>query len=197
MAKIGSRKATGAARRLDPDLDGKPYAYLVSAPVMAACAVHDKAWIEAERRWGVEVLPSLVPPDMAMKFQSAREKFNVALDVGSAQLVADHAGVVVRGLLALEKAALEAGHKPLQIGAHWPATDDDGKKWLFVQHDDDARAAGADPRWKGYKIFSIQEVMRVCSDRGMDAVLKIKELYQNAEVVSVKRAPVGSDTIPF
>lgn len=197
MAKIGSRKATGAARRLDPDLDGKPYAYLVSAPVMAACAVHDKAWIEAERRWGVEVLPNLVPPDMAMKFHSAREKMNAALMVGAAQEVADRAGVVVRGLAALESAALEAGHKPLQLGEHWPATDDDGHKWLFVQHDDDARAAGADPRWQGYKIFSIQEVMRVCSDRGMDAVLKIKELYQNAEVVSVKRSPVGSDTIPF
>ena len=198
MAKVGSRKSAAAARRIDPDLDGRPYAYLTSAPVMAACAVHDQAWIESERRWGVEVLPNLVPPDMAAKFQSAREKFNVALDVGAAQLVADHAAVVVRGLAALEKAALEAGHKPLQIGAHWPATDDNGKKWLFVQHDTDARAAAADPRWSGYKIFSIQEVMRVCSERGMEAVLKIKELYAGATVASVREPlPKSGDAIPF
>ena len=70
----------------------------------------------AEIKWGIMFgLSALVPAELAAKFQTQWEKLSAAI------MASDHEGVivltdgVVRGVWALEKAALDSGATPLGL----------------------------------------------------------------------------------
>ena len=177
-------EAPAAVRRLHPNRE--PINPWQPTPIEAAIMVHDKAMMDVEGRWGVEVLETLVSPETAAKFASACQKRDAAIMDGSEDQIISRLSVVVRGLKALEEEALAAGHKPLDAGRYWATSDDEGGRWLFVQHEADTKTAAKDPRWAGYQIWSMNEVMRVLSDRGLVAVLDAKKAFPGATVTKVK-----------
>ena len=106
---------------------------------------------------------------------------------------------MVRGLKAMDAEALAAGREPLKIERSWPTRAEDGTPWVFVQSEEDGRAAARSGRFKGYQIWSLPEVIRVLQDRSFEAVLRAKAVFPEASVSAVKPAVdwLEGDEIPF
>jgi hypothetical protein len=68
---------------------------------------------EMELKWGVGRLPALVSTDLAQRFYSQLEKLNAALDVGSPADREVHGQRMINAWRYLDKAATEAGAKPI------------------------------------------------------------------------------------
>lgn len=67
---------------------------------------------EMDRKWGVDRLPELVTPELAAKYGAAMAQLNAAIEANDPELCAHKAGVCIRGLRTLDKAAEDAGRKP-------------------------------------------------------------------------------------
>ena len=159
-------------------------------PFEAARAMHDKAVVTMDARWGTDVLPTLVSPELAAKFARVKARMNAAIEAGNDDDAIAAFGSVVRGLSALEEAALAAGHKPLEIERWWSTRAEDGRAYVFVQTEDDARVAARQGRWEGFQIWSLPEVIRVLEDKSFESVLKAKQMWPEAAVVHVGKPPV-------
>lgn len=179
--------APDTVRRLHPNRE--PANPWQPTPVEAAIMAHDRAMTEVERRWGVETLQDLVSPETAAKFASACCRRDEAIQSDEQDQIIHRLNVVVKGLAAMEREAEAMGIKPLDAGEVWPASDESGGQWLFCATEAAARQAGKDPRWKGYAIWSMPEVMRVLSENGLEAVLAIKRTFGEAVVTKVKADP--------
>ena len=176
-----------------------PHPFQVT-PFEAARAMHDKAVLTMDARWGTDVLQTLVSPELAARFARVRVALDAAIEAGDDSTAIEKFGSVVRGLTALEEAALAAGHKPLEIARWWATRADDGRKYLFTQNEDDARVAARQGRWEGFQIWSLPEVIRVLEDKSFESVLKAKGLWPEAAVVKVVKPPVdwrSGDEVPF
>ena len=68
----------------------------------------DKVAAELEAKWGIEHLQSLVSPDLAMRFERARQQLDDALETDDPELTAQKAAALIRGWRALDKAATDA-----------------------------------------------------------------------------------------
>ena len=88
--------------------------------VDAALAPLDRLAREMEGAWGYRRLQSLASPDLAVKFESARQKLDEAIKAQDADAVAKRAEILMRGWQALAKTAGEQGHAPLGEGI-WQA----------------------------------------------------------------------------
>lgn len=77
----------------------------------------DRAVREMERKWGVNRLVSLVSTATAVKWGSAMEKLNAAIDARDAEEIAARAAVCVRGLQAMDSEAEGAGAVEVPPGA--------------------------------------------------------------------------------
>jgi hypothetical protein len=75
-------------------------------------APFDNAVREADRHWGIDVLPELVSPEMAQKYGQALGKLNAAIEAVDQPTVAQYVGVCVRGLKAMHEAAVASGRLP-------------------------------------------------------------------------------------
>lgn len=176
-----------------------PHPFQVT-PFEAARAMHDKAVVMMDARWGTDVVQTLVGPELAAKFARVQQRMNAAIEAGDDDAAIQAFGSVVRGYQALDEAATAAGHKPLEIARWWATRADDGRRYLFTQTADDARVAARQARWEGFQIWSLPEVIRVLEDKSFESVLKAKELWPEAAVVSVAKPPVEwrqGDEVPF
>ena len=187
-----------AARPEMPPVRG-PHPFLES-PLEAAYAMHDKAVGIMNAKWGTDVVQTLVGPELAARFAGVRLKLEAAREAGDDAEVIRLLGSVVRGYEALDEAATAAGRKPLEIDRWWPVRAKDGRGYLFTQNEDDARVAARQPDWRGYQIWSMNEVIRVLEDKSFESVLKAKQLWPEAAVVKVARPAVDwrvGDEVPF
>lgn len=108
--------------------------------VHMALGPFDRKVIETDRQWGVDALPELVEPEMAAKYGQALAKLNAAIEANDAEKVVTYVGVCIRGLEAMEKAALAAGKTPVSDEC-WIVEADgqsfgimrDGRAWRRVQ----------------------------------------------------------------
>ena len=76
-------------------------------------APFDRMAAEMDQAWGIDVLPELVDPELAHKYGQALGKLNNAIDANDAQTVIKYVGVCMRGMQAMNEAALAAGKKPV------------------------------------------------------------------------------------
>jgi hypothetical protein len=171
-------------------------------PLDAARAIHDKAILIMDAKWGTDVVQTLVSPTTAAKFARWCCRRDEAIEQGDEATAVTAMENVVRGLKAMDQEATEAGHKPLDPDRSWATRDANGQPWVLVQTDDDARAAARSDRFKGYTIISLREVLAVLNDRSLEAVLKAKQLWPEATVTAVTppKPPVDwlqGDQIPF
>ena len=130
---------------------------------------------DIELRWGKGRLETLVCAETAAKFEAARAKLDVALQDKDVALVIQRAGVMQRGWAALEKEAMEAGHKPAPPEL-WYAT--------LAQTD--------------LPVYTVTEVARIVRAwRSQMDVHAAKTAFPGAEIVSIKGDEHFDDEIPF
>jgi hypothetical protein len=168
--------------------------------VDAALAPLDRLAREMEGAWGYRRLQSLASPDLAVKFESARQKLDEAIKAQDADAVAKRAEILMRGWQALAKAAGEQGHAPLGEGI-WQAKSG-GRTYtvVLVREDADAPAlSAAEPE----TVVCVEELL-VCWQNRYEStgVAKAKDAFPGASVVDErprtgKALPRGGDEIPF
>ena len=155
----------------------------------------DKVAAELEAKWGVEHLQSLVSPDLAMRFERARQQLDDAIETDDPELTAQKAAALIRGWRALDKAATDAGHttEPDRV---WYC-EQDGFAIAIVQHHAEAQHIA-----EGHRVFTVDEITRLIGARYSE-VYHAKTLFPSAEVTDAKNVKEidldggGDAEIPF
>ena len=164
--------------------------------VNAALDPLDRVAREYEGKWGYRRLQSLASPELAVKFEGARQKLEEAIKAQDTDEVVKRAAIMIRGWQALEKAAVDAGHTPLGQGL-WQ--DKSGGKTFtvaLIREDVDAPAlSAAEPE----TVVCVEELL-VCWQNRYEGVGKVKAAFPGATVSDERprtRLPRGGDEIPF
>ena len=148
-------------------------------------------------RWG-DRLPRLVDPDLAGRFEGAYEALRAA--VAADDIIGTHKLVkqLMRAWGVLERAAEDAGHKPLEPHAYAVELDA-GKIVAFAQHGW-AELRLAEPGWV---VYSFEDAARVLvADFSSRFIDECFSSFPNASVVEVtgglrKKLEIIEDEIPF
>lgn len=156
---------------------------------------YDDVVSEVEGRWGVDRLVWLVGGDLRDRFEQQMDKLNAAID--KMQDVEHEVEVTLRGVAALEQAAIAAGAKPL-TGDYIEGRMPDGRVIAITATAYEAGKVKRDNR--EMVVYSVDEVGRIIEGLNKEApvVDAIKNAFAGAEVVSVKPVPANlDDEIPF
>ena len=152
---------------------------------------------DMESRWGVGRLQELCTPATGAKFASAKQKLDVAIMEGSPAEVIERARILTLGWKALEKEALEAGHKPAPPDVWFAsAPAEDGKPEIMVaiaKNNSDASLAEA-----GMSVYTLTEVARIIrafKEPLMGHIDAAKDNFPKAEIVRIKGE--FDDQLPF
>jgi hypothetical protein len=167
--------------------------------VQDAVIEHDKVATEYERRWGVDRLPELVPPELRERFLLQCDRLNEAIATNDADEVRRLVPVSCRAYAALEKAAREAGHAEL-TGETWEAAMPDGGVLCVTRNVHEASKVSRER--PGAIVWSVEEVANVIgSYEAAKAVTLAKKAFPGATVEEREdRAPTHEeldDEIPF
>ena len=157
----------------------------------------DKVAAELEAKWGVEQLPSLVSPDLAMKFERARQQLDEAVAADDPVLTAQKAAALIRGWRKLDAEATAAGH-PIEPDKVWHCEQGDFAIAIVQDHSHGKYAA------EGHRVFTIDEVTRLISAQ-YKAVYDVKTVFPGSEVTKITQNGEGKppmdwekgDEIPF
>jgi hypothetical protein len=164
-----------------------------------AVASFDRAARIAESKWGIDRLPELVSPELAARYGGAIAYLNEAIAESDPDKAAAAAQNCIKGISAMEAAAIEAGHQPPKATAH---VDLDGWRIRIVA---DAGMQSAMPD-DGIPTFTLREAARAlqayCQLTPIEAA---KRAFPNAEIT--KLPPMSeqpsalsrelNDSIPF
>jgi len=193
MTKVKSRRDLEAIGNDDyVPIEGWQYDQMYGAmrPVDAIAS-------EMELRWGVGRLETLVTPETAAKFESARAKLDVAIFNKDPELVTQRAGVMVRGWKALEAEALRLGHKPAPPELWYAkAPEEYGlDEMQFVIAKDNSAATLAQTDLPVYTVTEVARIIRLW--RSQSDVSKVKNIFAGAEVVRMDGDLIDDKEIPF
>lgn len=157
---------------------------------------YDDVVSEVEGRWGVDRLVWLVGGDLRDRFEQQMDKLNAAIDKCDPS-IEHEVEVTLRGVAALEAAAIAAGAKPLS-GDYIEGRMPDGRVIAITATGYEAGKVKRDNR--EMVVYSVDEVGRIVEGLNKEApvVDAIKNAFAGAEVVSVKPVPANlDDEIPF
>ena len=193
MTKVKSRRDLEAIGKDDHvPLQGWQYDQMYGAmkPVDAIAA-------ELELRWGAGKLETLVTPETAAKFESARAKLDVAIFNRDPEVVIQRAGVMVRGWKALEAEALRLGHKPMPPEL-WYATapaEFGDEQMQFVIAKDNSAATLAQTDLPVYTVTEVARIIRAW--RGNLGVDTVKDIFAGAEIIRIDGEFEEDKEMPF
>lgn len=157
---------------------------------------YDDVVSEVEGRWGVDRLVWLVGGDLRDRFERQMDKLNAAIDKCDPS-IEHEVEVTLRGVAALERAAIAAGAKPLS-GDYVEGRMPDGRVIAITATGYEAGKVKRDNR--EMVVYSVDEIGRIIEGLNKDApvVDAIKNAFAGAEVESVKPVPANlDDEIPF
>jgi len=157
---------------------------------------YDKLVTDLETKWGYDRLPQLVSPETAAKFQTAKAKMDAAIAYEkNAQEAVNKIGVMMRGWQALEKEAMQNGHKPFPPDVWIACVDEEhGKPPLEIAIvKDSADASLTKNNITTYSLVEIARIVRLFEGEKRE-VAKIKELFPDSQIKKVKWK---DDDIPF
>ena len=157
---------------------------------------YDDVVSDVEGRWGVDRLVWLVGGDLRDRFEQQMDKLNAAIDKCDPS-IEHEVEVTLRGVAALEQAAIAAGAKPLS-GDYIEGRMPDGRVIAITATGYEAGKVKRDNR--EMVVYSVDEVGRIIEGLNKEApvVDAIKNAFAGAEVVSVKPVPANlDDEIPF
>ena len=149
----------------------------------------DKVAAEMEAKWGVEHLQSLVSPDLAMRFERARQQLDDAVAADDPELTAQKANALMRGWQKLDAEATAAGH-PVEPDKVWHC-EQDGFAIAVVQNHADGKYAA-----EGHRVFTIDEVTRLIGAKYRE-VYEVKGMFPGAEVTKVSEIGDGKPPVDW
>lgn len=157
---------------------------------------YDDVVSEVEGRWGVDRLVWLVGGSLRDRFEQQMDKLNAAIDKCDPS-IEHEVEVTLRGVAALEQAAIAAGAKPLN-GDYIEGRMPDGRVIAITATGYEAGKVKRDNR--EMVVYSVDEIGRIIEGLNKEApvVDAIKNAFAGAEVQSVKPVPANlDDEIPF
>ena len=157
---------------------------------------YDDVVSEVEGRWGVDRLVWLVGGDLRDRFEQQMDRLNAAIDKCDPS-IEHEVEVTLRGVAALEAAAIAAGAKPL-TGDYIEGRMPDGRVIAITATGYEAGKVKRDNR--EMVVYSVDEIGRIIEGLNKEApvVDAIKNAFIGAEVQSVKPVPANlDDEIPF
>ena len=157
---------------------------------------YDDVVSDVEGRWGVDRLVWLVGGDLRARFEQQMDRLNAAIDKCDPS-IEHEVEETLRGVAALEQAAIAAGAKPLS-GDYIEGRMPDGRVLAITATGYEAGKVKRDNR--EMVVYSADEVGRIIEGLNKEApvVDAIKNAFAGAEVQSVKPVPANlDDEIPF
>ena len=157
---------------------------------------YDDVVSEVEGRWGVDRLVWLVGGELRDRFEKQMDRLNAAIDKCDPS-IEHEVDVTLRGVAALEAAAIASGAKPLS-GDYVEGRMPDGRVIAITATAYEAGKVKRDNR--EVVVYSADEVGRIIEGLNKEApvVDAIKNAFAGAEVESVKPVPANlDDEIPF
>ena len=137
----------------------------------------DRVVREMEAKWGIEVLPSLVSPKMAARFEMARRHVDDAVRSNDPEAVAKKVAALMRGWLILDTEAEKAGNRPDEDKV-WHV-EADGWPIAICRTEKDLKGAA-----EGHRVFTLDEVARLLQAH-YRGVLEAKKHFPASKVESV------------
>ena len=188
-----------AARKMKADriTNPDPIGDATHEAIYAAIRPLDRVAHEMETKWGVERLLSLISPETAAKFGSAKAKLDFAIDAADPDMVAKRASTMIRGWQAMDAEATAAGKKPIAEELEvWVGEDDDGNLFSVVRTAPEATHLA---RTVGGKIYYLEEIIRLLNffEKKTPVVAEIKKHFPDASLVGVSERNKLNDDIPF
>jgi len=163
----------------------------------SAVLEYDKAATAYEERWGRDRLADLASPALRERFYQQVYRMNEAVSAVDHREVAHQVAVTLRGYAALETAALEAGHKPLE-GRFWDAPMPDGRVLCVCPDHHEAGKVARQRKGDNVLVYSVEEVANIlATNEAAKAVDIIKNAFPGATVTGSRKAEVYDDEIPF
>jgi len=162
-----------------------------------AVAPFDRVATQAERKWGYDRLPELVDPDMAARYGAAISFLNDAINADDHEKAVAAAQNGIKGIAAMEAAAIAASHRPPRAIAHGKVDD---YRFRIVGDAGDQSAMPQD-----MPTFSMWEIGVMCRAWSrMTPIEQAKHSFPGAEIVEIRptktRTPLEieiDDEIPF
>ena len=146
-----------------------------------------------ELKFGCERLQSLVSPETAQRFGSAKAKLDQAIMDNDPSEVARRSKILIKGWQKMDEEAVAGGHKPLKPSI-WSHTTEDGFMFAVAQGNADAiKAIRTDPAMEGVAVYSLDEIGRILENESMALVNSAKEHFPAAKIKSIK----NSEEPPF
>ncbi len=162
-----------------------------------AAAPLDRLAQEMNVKWGIDVLPEIVEPEMAAKYGSAVAKFLEAMDEGKPDVVTARVGVCMRGLQAMDAQATEKGAQrasqdvwQTELNGEVIAIMKDGRSWEAIKEE-----------MPDVRLYTMREVA-VALDFYKDHAFAVmteeaKKHFPSAEVTGYNKKGSLDGEIPF
>ena len=210
-------------RRPDIFTDSEAHGNSIRDAIHHAILPLDRAASEMEMKWGCERLPSLVSPQTASLFGSAKAKLDAAIQANDPQEVARRATVMIKGWSKMDAEATERGHEALSPQI-WSCTTSTGFKVVIARSNADAikfirtneaatqksirtdktatqKSIRTDDRLAGVAVYSLDEIVRILEADSYRLLDTVKKTWPEAKVAKTrkKKAPASEfdDGVPF
>jgi hypothetical protein len=145
---------------------------------------------ELESRWGVgRLLTSCPDRGLRERMERQLEKFNSAVwETRNATEVANHGDGVVKGWMALERAAVAAGVEPLAIGREIETRMPDGSVLIIVPFADSYRRP--DDEERAVTVISAEAVASMVAAQVPAAGATVMSSFPGAIIEGVRAIPI-------
>lgn len=144
----------------------------------------DEVALAMERKWGIDRLPRLVDPALAVRFRAQTERLDEALASGRADAIKAQAEAMARAWSALDQAATAAGAQPLSPAVWETVIPSTGEIVAIVRTADEAAAIAKD---RAGAVWTLDEVARAIDALGAKA-REVKHAFPGATVTAVRPA---------
>jgi hypothetical protein len=125
-----------------------------------------------ERKWGVGRLQTLVPEEWALKFHSACDKLNEAIDSSDMGRIKERAEIMRRGWTKLDELATAAGHEPWVAPDVWEVQSENGTIYAIVRGDVDRRNGACRQGVAVYTLAEVAKILQAWDEDGQVSILK-------------------------
>ena len=188
-------------RRPDIFTDSEAHGDSVADAIHHALLPLDRAASEMEMKWGCERLPSLVSPETASLFGSAKAKLDAAIQANDPQEVVRRAAVMIKGWSKMDAEATEMGHEAMSPDI-WSHTTSTGFKVSVARSNADAiKSIRTNDRLEGVAVYSLDEIARILEAESYRLLDTVKKTWPEAKVTKTRKkrapAPLFDDGVPF
>lgn len=178
-----------------PDMDLNRQQRESAAAILAPL---DAVASSMERKWGVGRLQTLIPTEWADKFDSARQKLNLAIDKLDLVALRERAEIMRRGWIKLDELATAAGHQDFSAADVWEVTSPAGRIYAIARTAIDEKNYTPD---KDVRVITMEEVARIIDTWDADGfVTEMRSQFPGATIVKAgkpKTEEFEQDDIPY